>query len=101
MKKLFPLHDERKNSDRVVDALKHEVRKYFKRERAKKVPEGFDFWEFECKFGENSESAQALHPADLPQEIDKAHSAKWEACYIEIIAKAVKKPVAPTKTENA
>lgn len=100
MKKLFPLRDERKNSDRVVDALKHEVRKYLKRERAKKIPEGFDFWEFDCKFGKTSQSAQTIHPADLPQAIDTAHNEQWDACYIEIIARAAKKPLSPTQTEN-
>lgn len=100
MKKLFPLHDERKNTDRVVDALKHEVRKYLKRERAKKVPEGFDFWEFDCKFGKSAQTAQSVHHADLNKEVDKAHEAKWNECYVEIIAVPAKKPVAPANVEE-
>lgn len=97
MKKIFHLQEENKNSDRLVDAIKHEIRKYIKRERTKKTPEGFHFWEFECKFGETSENAEAIHQADLSEEIDKAHSAKWSECYVEIVAKPAKKPVAPAK----
>lgn len=100
MKKIFHLQVENKNSDRLVESIKHEIRKYIKRERAKKTPEGFHFWDFDCKFGETSENAQAIHQADLGEEIDKAHSAKWSECYVEIIAKPAKKPVAPAKVEE-
>jgi hypothetical protein len=31
MKKTFKLHVEGKNNDRVLDAIKHEIRKYVKR----------------------------------------------------------------------
>ncbi|QIR76973.1 hypothetical protein FA592_12295 [Sulfurospirillum diekertiae] len=97
MKKIFHLQVENKNSDRLVDAIKHEIRKYIKRERAKKAPEGFHFWDFECRFGETSENAEAVHQADLSEEIDKAHSAKWSECYVEIIAVPAKKPATPAK----
>lgn len=99
LKKTFLIQEENKNSDRCVDSIKHEIRKYLKRERAKKVPEGFHFWDFDCKFGQTSENAIAVHQAELIAEVDKAHSAKWRECYIEILAKPAKKPVAPTKTE--
>ena len=92
MKKIFHLQEENKNSDRLVESIK--------RERTKKTPEGFHFWEFDCKFGETSENAQGIHQADLGEEIDKANSAKWSECYIEIIAKPAKKPVAPAKVEE-
>lgn len=100
MKKIFHLQVENKNSDRLVESIKHEIKKYIKRERAKKTPEGFHFWDFDCKFGETSENAQAIHQADLGEEIDKANSAKWSECYVEIIAKPAKKPVAAAKVEE-
>ena len=100
MKKIFHLQVENKNSDRLVESIKHEIRKYIKRERTKKTPEGFHFWDFDCKFGETSESAQAIHQADFGEEIDKANSAKWSECYVEIIAKPAKKPVAAAKVEE-
>ena len=38
MKKNFPLHAEGKHPDRVLEAVKHDIRKYFKRERGRPVP---------------------------------------------------------------
>ena len=38
MKKNFALHIEGKNTDRVLEAIKHEIRKYFKRERNRVLP---------------------------------------------------------------
>ena len=35
MKKTFQLNIEGKNRDRVLDAVKHEIRKYIKRERGR------------------------------------------------------------------
>ena len=42
MKKTFQLHVEGKNPDRVLDRVKHDVRKYLKRERSRALPEGVD-----------------------------------------------------------
>ena len=45
MKKIFQLRPEGKHPDRVLDATKHEIRKYVKRQRRVPLPEGVDFWE--------------------------------------------------------
>ena len=45
MRKTFQLHVEGKNLDRVLDAVKHEIRKYIKRERRRDLPEGADMRE--------------------------------------------------------
>jgi len=90
LKKIFPLEQENKNSDRVIDALKHEIRKYLKRERNKKLPEGSPFWIFECRMGRNEATAQEVLVQDLIEAIDQAHAEKWGECYIEIIAKPAK-----------
>ena len=100
MKKIFHIQEENKNSDRLVESIKHEIRKYIKRERTKKTPEGFHFWDFDCKFGATSENAQVVHQADLGEEVDKAHAAQWSECYVEIIAKPAKKPATPAKVEE-
>ncbi|MFY8042823.1 MAG: DUF6172 family protein, partial [Rhodoferax sp.] len=42
MKKTFSLAVEGKHPDRLLDAIKHEIRKYFKRERNRSLPEGVD-----------------------------------------------------------
>ena len=43
MKKTFPLTQPKLHPDRVLDAVKHEIRKYLKRERRKPLPEGVEF----------------------------------------------------------
>ena len=57
MKKNFPLQAEGKHPDRVLEAVKHEIRKYFKRERNRDVPKGVDFWDFDCKVGLTADGA--------------------------------------------
>jgi len=90
MKKIFPLHSETKQPERVIDAIKHEIRKYLKRERNKKLPEGAPFWIFECRVGENEERAKEVLVHELIAAIDTAYTQKWGECYIEIVAKPAK-----------
>ena len=70
MKKTFKLNIEGKNRDRVLDAVKHEIRKYVKRERRRALPEGVDFWDFDCRFGATEEQAIVVHFATLTELID-------------------------------
>ena len=71
----------------MVDAIKSELRKYLKRERKKKLPEGVDFWDFDCKVGENAEVATELHVAEINEAIDHALAEDWDGVYFEILAK--------------
>ena len=61
MRKTFPLSIEDKNRDRVLEAVKHEVRKYIKRERRRDLPKGVDYWDFDCKFGPTEATAEMVH----------------------------------------
>jgi hypothetical protein len=88
MKKTYSLQIEGKNPDRVLDATKHDVRKYVKRCRAVKLPEGVDFWDFDCKVGADKDSAQAVHLADVTKPIDALAQAGHTSVYVEIQAKA-------------
>ena len=47
MRKTYPLNIEGKNRDRLLDASKHDIRKYVKRERSRPLPEGVDYWDFD------------------------------------------------------
>lgn len=87
MKKTFQLHIEGKNSDRVLDAVKHEIRKYIKRERGRPVPAGADFWDFDCKFGRSAETAEVAHLAALIGLIDGVAREGGAQFYVEILAK--------------
>lgn len=87
MKKTFQLHIEGKNSDRVLDAIKHEIRKYIKRERGRPVPAGADFWDFDCKFGRSAEAAEVAHLSALIGLVDGVAREGGTQFYVEILAK--------------
>ena len=87
MKKTYPLTHPKKQVDRLIDAIRSDIRKYLKRERSKDLPEGADFWDFDCKFGPSAEAAQPVHIAELPKIVETGKSEGYESCYVEIIAK--------------
>lgn len=87
MRKTFPLRAEGKHPDRVLEAVKHEIRKYIKRERRRDLPEGADFWDFDCQFGADKEAAAAVAPSDLTAVLDALAQAGGEQCYVELLAK--------------
>ena len=86
MKRTFQLHIEGKKPERVLDSIKHEVRKYLKRERRRVVPEGFDFWDFDCKFGTAEENAETVHLSSVIPHIDEISKSAGAQLYVEIIA---------------
>lgn len=86
MKKTFQLNIEGKNRDRVLDAVKHEIRKYVKRERRRELPEGVDFWDFDCRFGATEDQAVVVHFATLTGLIDAIATEGGDQFYIEILA---------------
>ncbi len=87
MKKTFQLTIEGKNRDRVLEATKHEIRQYVKRERRKALPEGVDFWDFDCQFGTSADNAQSVHFATLTALIDAVAVEGGDAFYLELLAK--------------
>jgi len=97
LKKTFYLREENKNPERLLESIKHEIRKYMKRERKKKLPEEAVFWDFDCRFGQNNDTAEPLPSSGLITALDKAYEAGWDACYVEITARASMK----AKTESS
>ena len=87
MKKTYPLTLDGKNSERVLDAVKHDIRKYLKRCRAAKLPAGVDFWDFDCKVGADQASAQSVHVAEVTKPVDALAQAGHTTVYVEIEAK--------------
>lgn len=87
MKKTFLLNIEGKHRDRVLDATKHEIRKYVKRQRRKPLPAGVDFWDFDCKFGTSVADAAVVHFATITALIDAVAAAGGDAFYLEMVAK--------------
>jgi hypothetical protein len=91
MKKHYLLTHPKKKVDRLIDGIKSDIRKYLKRERAKDLPADADYWDFDCKFGASADTATTVHVAALGQAIDTGKAEGYQACYVEIIAKPVKR----------
>ena len=87
MKKTFKLTHPKIKVPRLVVAIKHEVRKYLRRERRKNLPEDVDFWDFDCRFGVDEASSDVIHVSDIDKSIDQAESKQLESFYLEILAK--------------
>ena len=88
MKKTFKLTHEKLHPDRHVDAIKHEVKKYIKRERNRKLPEGTDYWDFDCRFGADEGISDEIHLSEINKSIDAAVEDEFESFYLEIMARA-------------
>ena len=65
MRKIFQLTHPKIKAPRLIEAAKHDVKKYLKRERKKKLPKGADFWGFDCKYGSSAEEAKDIHVAEI------------------------------------
>lgn len=87
MKKQFTVVESKVSPDRQIDAIKHEIKKYIARERRKKLPEGQDYWDFDCKIGTMAADAKAVHVDDINKQIDLL-SAENTSFYVEILAKS-------------
>ncbi len=87
MKKNFPLQAEGKHPDRVLEAVKHEIRKYFRRERNRDVPQGADFWDFDCKVGLSADTAEVVRVGAVIEAVDAAAKAGASSVYVEILSK--------------
>ena len=87
MKKTYTLNIEGKNRDRLLDASKHDIRKYVKRERTKVLPEGADFWDFDCKVGISDGSSAHVHVAEIMAAVDALVTDGADQFYVEISSK--------------
>ena len=100
MKKQFSLTHPKIKAARLVEAVRRDVKKYIKRERNKDLPEGVDFWDFDCKFGPNAEDAKVVHMADIGKSIDTAEEQQLESFYVEILARPGYRTKRPKLTQK-
>jgi hypothetical protein len=87
MRKVYKLSHPKIKVDRLVEGVKHDVKKYLKRERKKALPKGVDYWDFACKFGATVETLQEIHLAEMNTHIDQAKEQQVESFCIEILVK--------------
>jgi hypothetical protein len=101
MKKTFALAIEGKNPDRILEAVKHEIRKYLRRERRRALPEGVDFLDFDCRLGQSADSAEVVHLATLISAIDTAARGGATSVYVEILSKPGHRTKRPPEEDTA
>ena len=87
MKKTFKLSHDKIKPERLVEAIKHEVRKYIKRERRRKLPDNVDYLDFDCRFGADEASSEEIHLSEIDKSINWAVTEQLESFYLEILAK--------------
>ncbi|MBU0944393.1 MAG: hypothetical protein KJ804_18745 [Proteobacteria bacterium] len=87
MKKTFKLSHPKIKLPRLVEAIKYEVKKYIKRERRKTLPPNVDFWDFDCRFGDDEASSEVIHVSAINKYISSAEERELESFYLEILVK--------------
>lgn len=95
MRKIYSFKAEGRHPDRVLDAIKHDIRKYLKRERRRELPAEADFWDFDCRFGLDRDSAEGLLLSTLIAALDAAARGGADQAYVEILARPAKRSPRP------
>ena len=100
MKKTFKLDHPKIKVPRVVDSVKHDIKKFLKKERKKSIPSGATYWDFDCKFGQSEETAVEVHLSSLTKNIDELVENNIMTIYVEITAKAIEAGKNPPAQED-
>jgi acetoin utilization deacetylase AcuC-like enzyme len=105
MKKIFKLTDPKKHEDRVLEAVKNDIRKYVKREKKKELEDkSTTYWDFDCKVGSTSTDAEVVSYEELIKALDAVKATGATEVYVEVMAKVVPKPLkveTPIEDEEA
>ena len=100
MRKTFKLTHPKHKRPRLIERVRHEVKKYLKRERKKKLPEGVDYWDFDCRFGFTEQEARVIHLSEIGGCIDEVDKEGLTSFYLEILAKEGRRGSAAPKSKN-
>lgn len=98
MKLTFPLAQPEADLPRVVAAITQKIRKYLKRERRKPFPEGFDCWEFDCRFGVGDAPPTVVPVDAIVPGIAAAAAGGAPQVFVEIVARAGLRPPRPDRS---
>jgi hypothetical protein len=58
-----------------------------KRERRRDLPEGADFWDFDCRFGTTKDTAQPVPVTQLTPLLDALAMEGSAECYVELLVR--------------
>jgi hypothetical protein len=89
MKKTYQLSHPKIKLARLIEAAKHDIKKYMKRERRKALPKGADYWGFDCKYGLDENTAKTIHAGEVNKCIDEAERQGLASFYIEVHSKPI------------
>ncbi len=89
MKKTFNLVHPKIKVPRVVDSVKHDIRKFLKKSRSKPLPPGATYWGFDCKFGQSEETAVTVKSSSIMAGIDDLVANNIMTIYVDITPKAI------------
>ena len=99
MKKTFQLTHQKIKPSRLIEAVRRDVKKYLKREKRKSLPDGVDYWDFDCKFGPTEAKAEIILASEISKCISEAEVENLKSFYLEILAKpGYKKKLSVFKT---
>jgi Family of unknown function (DUF6172) len=102
MKKTIALTHPKIKTARLVDSIKHDIKKYLARERRKTLPEGTDYWTFDCQFGASEEAAETIFSSEINKRIDGAVERDLPEFFIVILARAaIHKPRPETLNDQS
>ena len=87
MKKIFELTHPKIKPARMIEAVRRDVKKYLKRENRKSLPDDFDCWVFDCKFGPSEDKAEVILSSEISKCISEAEAEKIKSFYLEILAR--------------
>jgi len=94
MKKIYKLTDPKKHEDRVLEAVKNDIRKYVKREKKKDLTDKkLMYWDFDCKVGASADDAKVVAYEELVKALDAFKATGVSEVYVEILVKEVTKPL--------
>ena len=100
MKTIFNLENPKNKLPRVVDSVKHQIRKFLKKARLNTLPSGAKYWDFDCRFGSSEETAVDVHLSSLIKNVDEFVAKNIMTLYVEITPKAiVVGEIAPTQED--
>lgn len=97
MRKTYLLDIPGKNRDRLLEASKHEIRKYFRRERGKALPADADVWRFDTRLGVDAASAVAVPEGELIAAISTLAAGGAAQFFVEILARPDKRTPRPAE----
>lgn len=97
MKKTYQLDIPGKNRERLLDAARHDIRRYQQRERRRPLPDGFDFWDFDCRLGASEALAEKVAVGELTALITALTQDGTHAFYVELLARPAKRSERPAR----